>query len=291
MNGCSHLPLLTNRMRQFVALVLISATLVAVVAYLQFISNDEDIGLFVLAGQSNMQGWQGNAEEYPADPQGVDRKVKFYFVTPGYSSSNGKWTFLQAQGGLFSKGHFGPEVSFARMMVEDGHNLAIFKYSLRGTGLADEWKAPGQNGMYDQMITELRKSVRLLQANRGKVSFKGFIWIQGESDADTKELADGYGDRLKLLIDDFRKNVAKCPTLPVILGVDEQHPWVKDFPEVVEAQHKLAANGQNIFFTSMIGLEKADITHLTPNGLIQHGRRLFKDYNTLTTNWHVKCAE
>ena len=28
----------------------------------------ESVDLFVLAGQSNMQGWQGNAQDYPADP-------------------------------------------------------------------------------------------------------------------------------------------------------------------------------------------------------------------------------
>jgi hypothetical protein len=230
-----------------------------------------------------MQGWQGNAESYPADPKGIDQKVKFYWVTPGHSSSDGKWTFLQPQGGRFVKGHFGPEVTLARLLVIDGCNVAVFKYSLGSTSLAGNWKVPGQNGMYDQMTAELKKSVTLLQEQGHKVSFKAFIWIQGESDAQTKELADGYGDRLKLLIDDFRNNVAKDITLPVILGVDEQHPWVKNFPKVVEAQQKLAEEGQNIIFTSMIGLEKADSTHLTPKGLEEHGCRLFAAYKTRPT--------
>jgi hypothetical protein len=243
----------------------------------------ENIGLVVLAGQSNMQGWQGNAASYPADPKGVDQKVKFYWVPPGYSSSDGKWTFLQPQGGRFAKGHFGPEVTFARLLVSDGCDVAVFKYSLGSTSLAGNWKAPGQHGMYDQMVAELRKAVTLLQEQGHTISFKAFVWIQGESDAQTKELAAGYGDRLKLLIDDFRKNVAKDMTLPIILGVDEQHPLVKNFPEVVEAQQKLAKDGQNIIFTSMIGLEKADETHLTPKGLEEHGCRLFAAYKTLAS--------
>ena len=244
----------------------------------------EEVDLFVLAGQSNMQGWQGNADRYPADPEGLDQKVKFYWVTPGHSSSNGRWTFLQPQGGRFSKGHFGPEVSFARLMAADGHNPAVFKYSLGSTSLTGNWKAPAESGMYDRMIAELQKSVKSLQERGYKISFKGFIWIQGESDAQTKELAEGFGDRLRLLMEDFRKNVAKDPALPVILGVDEQHPWVKEFPKVVEAQHKLAAEGQNVVFTSMIGLEKADCSHLTPSGLEEHGRRLFEAYESLTNN-------
>ncbi len=243
----------------------------------------EEIGLFVLGGQSNMQGWEGNGESYPADPKGIDRKIKFYWVTPGHGSSEGKWTFLKPQGGRFPKGHFGPEVTFARLLAEDGCNIAIFKYSLTATGLAENWKAPGQDGMYDQMIAELNKSITLLREQGYNVSFKAFVWIQGESDANTRELADGYRARLELLVDDFRKNVAGDPGLPVILGVDEQHPWIKNFPKVVEVQRKLAEEGSNIIFTSMIGLEKADYSHLTPQGLKEHGRRLFAAYKALIT--------
>lgn len=246
----------------------------------------EEIDLFVLAGQSNMQGCQGNAEGYPADSKGLDRKIKFYWVTPSFSSSGGKWTFLQPQGGIFAKGHFGPEVVFARLMAEGGRNIAIFKYSLGSTSLANDWKAPGKGGMYDRMLAELRKSVKLLQEQGHKVAFKGFVWIQGESDAQTKELADAYEARLKLLIDDFRRQAANDATLPFILGVDEQHPWVKNFPQVVTAQRQLAKSEKNVIATSMIGLEKADVTHLTPKGLEEHGRRLFDAYNSLTAKDH-----
>jgi len=243
----------------------------------------EDIGILVLAGQSNMQGWQGNAASYPADPKGIDKNIPFYWVTPGYSSSDGKWTFLQPQGGRFSEGHFGPEVTLARQLVNSGNRVAVFKYSLGSTSLAGDWKAPGQDGMYDQMVAELRKAVTLLQEQGHTISFTAFVWIQGESDAQTKELADGYGDRLELLIDDFRKQIARDTMLPIILGVDEQHPWVEAFPQVVDAQQKLARDGQNIIAISMLGLEKADATHLTPKGLEEHGVRLFKACTTLTT--------
>jgi hypothetical protein len=246
----------------------------------------EDIDLFVLAGQSNMQGWQGNAENYPADPNGIDKRIKFYWVTPQYSSSQGKWTFMQPQGGLFPKGHFGPEVTFARLLVSDGYNPAIFKYSLGSTSLAYDWKAPGKNGMYDQMVAELKKAVTLLQKQGHKVSFKALAWIQGESDAESKELADEYGNMLKLLIDHFRGKVAKEERLPIILGLDEQHSWVKAFPKVLEAQQQIAKEDQEIIFTSMIGLEKADPTHLTPKGLVEHGARLFAAYKMLTTKCH-----
>ncbi len=242
----------------------------------------ENIGVFVMAGQSNMQGWQGNGESYPPDPNGIDRKVRFYWVTPQFSSSGGKWTFLRPQGGRFPKGHFGPEVTFARLLAMNRHNVAVFKYSLGSTGLAYVWKAPGQNGMYDQMIAELRRAIMQLRSQGHTITFKALVWIQGESDAESEELADGYGGRLKMLIDHFRMTVAKEDKLPIILGMDEQHAWVREFPKVLEAQQQLAREDPNITFTSMIGLEKADGAHLTPKGLEEHGARLFAAYRELT---------
>lgn len=242
----------------------------------------ESIDLFVMAGQSNMQGWQGNAEAYPADPDGIDRKVRFYWVTPKFSSSRGQWTSMQAQGGRFPKGHFGPEVTFSRLLASQGLNVSIFKYSLGSTGLAYVWKAPGGNGMYDQMVAELKKALAQLQSQGHRVTFRALVWIQGESDAESQELAEEYGSRLKLLVDHFRTIVAHDVHLPIILGLDEQHAWVREFPKVLEAQQRLAREDPNIIFTPMTGLEKADGTHLSPRGLEAHGARLFAAYQELT---------
>ncbi len=89
---------------------------------------------------------------------------------------------------------------------------------------------------------------------------------------------------LKVLIDDFRARVCEDKSLSVILGIDEQHPCVKAFPKVLEAQQKMAKEDKNIAFTSMVGFEKADGTHLTPRGLEEHGARLFAAYKHLTKN-------
>lgn len=250
----------------------------------------ENIDLLVLAGQSNMQGVQGDAAQYPADPKGYDQKIKFYWVTPGFSSSQGQWTHLQPQGGCFAQGHFGPEITLARLLAANGHDLAVFKYSQSGTSLASDWKTPGLKGMYDQMVVELKQALSLLEARGHKINFLAFIWIQGESDAPTREWAETYGAHLKLLLDHFRNKVAGNTKLPIILGVDEQHPQVVAFPQVVQHQQKLAATEQNIIFSSMLGLEKADNTHLTPKGLEKHGERLFAAYQTLTTKVQPAAA-
>lgn len=225
-----------------------------------------------------MQGWQGNAQGYPADPDGADQRILFYWNTPQHSASNNEWTHLQAQGGRFSAGHFGPEITFSRSLLKAKYKPAIFKYSLGSASLAEHWKGPGEGGMYDQMVSELGKAVAQLSGQGHTVRFRALVWIQGESDAKPENQTESYGQRLSNIIRGFRENIAQDPNLPVILGVDEQHPWVGLNPAVLSQQKQISANDRFVVFTSMEGLEKADMTHLTPAGLQAHGRRIFDAY-------------
>ena len=255
--------------------------LLSIVVFMATVSVADDIDLFIVAGQSNAQGWKGNAAYYPKDSDNLDETIRFYWVTPKHSSSDGKWTTLKAQGGRYKDGHFGLEISFARSLKKAGYNPAIFKYSRGSTSIANNWKLPGQNGMYDKMAQELDKARALLKKEGHTVHVRGFVWIQGESDAANKSMADAYYGRLKSLIEDLRKNVVKDQKLPVILGVDERHGWVKKQKQVVEAQKRLAKEKDNVVFTTMIGLEKADTTHLTPKGLVEHGKRIYAAYKEI----------
>jgi hypothetical protein len=108
-----------------------------------------------------------------------------------------------------------------------------------------------------------------------------FIWIQGESDAAEDASANAYEASLRKLLQHLRVTVLEEPALPVILGVDEQHPWVVERTQVVEAQKKIATEDIHTVFTSMRGLEKFDTSHLSTAGLVKHGERLFEAYNIL----------
>ncbi|MGB1309567.1 MAG: sialate O-acetylesterase [Leucothrix sp.] len=236
------------------------------------------IDLHIMAGQSNMQGWRSDAKFYPADPRQLDLKIPFYFEAVDYSSSQRYWDNLRPQEGHFLKGHFGPEVTFARSVKSYGFNPAIFKFSFGSSSIETVWKAPGQNGLYDRMIRELRQSISLLKQTGNTVNIRSFTWIQGETDASNDQLASHYYNNLKRMLHHFRRVVAKNPNLPVILGVDEQHPHVKLRPQVVHAQQRLSKENRHTAYTSMYGLEKSDVTHLTARGVIQHGQRIFQAY-------------
>ncbi|WP_372949739.1 sialate O-acetylesterase [Mariniphaga sp.] len=249
--------------------------------FFPFISTGQKtLDLFILAGQSNAQGWMGDAAYYPEDGKELDDSILLNWTFVDNESSGGEWLTMQPQKGRFPNGHFGPEVSFARELKKVGYKPAIFKYTKGATGLARDWKAPGEGGIYDSMVTDLKTAMHELGKQGLEVELRGFIWIQGETDAGDEEAAKNYYQNLKQLISDLRNNVLHEQDLKIILGVDEQHSFVKERPVVVEAQRRLAEEDSTIEFTSMLGLPKADGTHLTPAGLVEHGKRIFESYTS-----------
>ena len=145
--------------------------------------SQEKIDLFILAGQSNAQGWQGDGAQYPADSEHLDKSIPLNWTFVDNTDSNGRGGTMQAQKGRFPMGHFGPEVSFGRMLKKAGCHPAIFKYTKGATSLYKDWKKPGQGGIYDHMISDLKSAIAQLQKKGYQVTVRGFIWIQGESDA------------------------------------------------------------------------------------------------------------
>ena len=238
----------------------------------------KEINLFIIAGQSNAQGWKGDAAKYISDE--IDQEIPLFYKSPGIGSSKEKWTTLGPQEGRFKTGHFGPEISFARSLKKAGNNTAIFKFTLGATSLAGKWKKPGEGGLYEQMIEQLKIALPLLEKKGYTVNPKALIWIQGEADSGSPKASALYLENLTLLINDLKKEL-KVEKLKVILGVDEQHPKVKQNPKVLNTLQSYANNKQDAIFTSMIGLKKADATHLAPESLHEHGQRIFEAYQKI----------
>lgn len=238
------------------------------------------IDLFIWAGQSNAQGWKGNAEFYPSDSNNLDSQILLNYTFIGVSSSDG-WITMQPQLGLFPLGHFGPEVTFSRKLKESGYNPAIFKFCKGGSSLYGDWKRLGESGYTDSMFDALSVSINDLSLQGYKVNIKGLIWIQGESDANSFTNAIEYENNLLNFINDFRNHFEQTSPIPIILGIDEQHPSVIQYPQVLIAHQNIAENDDFIKFTSMYGFPKADATHLTPDGLISHGDYLYESFMLL----------
>jgi len=247
--------------------------------------SQETIDLIIWAGQSNALGRQGDAADYPDDSNNLDNQIRFNWTVANGSNSGG-WTTMQPQIGFFSDGHFGPEVTFSRRLVQEGYNPAIFKFTQGATSIFEDWLNPGNGGLYDNMITALNTAIIALENEGHTVNVRGMVWIQGESDSNSQAAASAYFNNLSLLLNDFKNNVVNNPNLPIILGVDEQYFNLTDHiqPEILNAHQDIALNNNNIKFTSMYGYPKADVTHLTPIGLIDHGENLFDSYQLLVSN-------
>jgi len=251
----------------------------------------ETVDLFIWAGQSNAQGYTGDAKEYPKDGDELDKDILLNYTVFGKESSHGKWISMQPQKGRYPAGHFGPEVSFARELKKGGYHPAIFKYTQGGTGLARDWKAPGEGGIYDSMVVHLKTAIQQLEDSGHTVNIQGFVWIQGETDAGDDKAANGYEENLRTLLTHLRTKVLKKDDLKVILGVDEQHYFLKERPIVLEAQKKIAQKDVNVIYTTMYGLPKADETHLTPSGLVEHGHRIYAAYKIVANTTQFSSSE
>jgi len=165
--------------------------------------SQETIDLFIWAGQSNAQGWKGDAEFYPPDPNGLDSQIRLNYTFIEVSRSSG-WIEMQPQEGRFEAGHFGPEVTFSRKLRLAGFNPAIFKYARGSTSIHADWLAPGEGGYYDAMVADLATAVANLESQGHTVNIRGLIWIQGESDAETPAIASGYESGLVNIIEVWR---------------------------------------------------------------------------------------
>jgi len=246
--------------------------------------SQENIDLFIWAGQSNALGRQGDAAQYPVDPGNLDNQIRFNWTVPNGGNSGG-WVTMQPQdlGHYFPDGHFGPEVTFSRELVQAGYNPAIFKFTQGATSIFQHWLNPGDGGLYDSMVTNLNTAIIELENQGHTVTIRGLVWIQGESDSNSDAAANAYFNNLTTLLNDLRTNVVDNTDLPIILGVDEQFFNLTDHErhQILNAHQNIALNDNNIKFTSMYGYPKADVTHLTPEGLISYGEDLFDSFQLL----------
>lgn len=183
--------------------------------------------VYLLAGQSNMDGRGQSSDLSDEQQQPIDDAIIFYRSVP--NSSNG-WQKL-APGfsvppkfkGELPSPTFGPELGFARSMLQDkpGRKLALIKGSKGGTSLRADWK-PGNEGDADSQGPRYRDFIKAIELATSELRqrgdefiIRGLLWHQGESDSKSK--TSTYQNRLKELIVRIREDVG-IPELPVVVG-------------------------------------------------------------------------
>ena len=218
---------------------------------------DKPLKVFVLAGQSNMEG-QGFIQ---ADPKRNDGKGSLEFLTKDKATAdkfkhllgkNGEWAvrddvwihYLDRKGKLTvgygaKEDRIGPELGFGHVIGETYEEpVLLIKLAWGGKSLAKDFRPPssgGEVGPYYKEIVERTKAVlKDLKkefpefGDRG-YELAGFGWHQGWNDRVNQTFNDEYEKNMANFIRDIRKDLG-VKDLPFVIaetgmtGPEEKHP-------------------------------------------------------------------
>jgi len=173
------------------------------------ISKSGKLRVFVLMGQSNMQGAARAAELKSPYNEKHDR-IRIW--------ANGRWEYF------VPRNRFGPGVSMAHQLAElwPDDTIGIIKVAVGGTGIRGfekNWSKERADRTFDGKKGPLYKDLMNAVAEAKSISkpvFCGFVWKQGAADGTKKDLANEYYDTLTQLISDLRTDLG-APDLPVFV--------------------------------------------------------------------------
>lgn len=193
------------------------------------------VDVYLLAGQSNMQG-AGKVAELPAAWQTTIQGVYFWngvgfdFLDPVVTKVSGR------------VGLFGPELGFARSMrmLEPEQEIYLVKFYRSGQPLHHGWDgnqwaggepAAGRRNFYPgvadddetigthyrDMLAMARAAFEHLRSEGYEPVLRGIVWMQGEADAKHEVSADEYAESLARLKLRIEEDLASDP-VPFVFG-------------------------------------------------------------------------
>jgi hypothetical protein len=219
------------------------------------------IKVFILAGQSNMEG-QAVVDLEGKDYNDGKGTLAALFKDPARAklvqhlkNDKGEWAvrddvwvrYQREQQPLLvgplsvgfsaygDRRHFGPELQLGHVLGDHfDEQVLLLKTAWGGKSLYKDFRPPSSGGevgpYYTRMLAEIRLALASLKADfpgyRGqRYELAGFVWYQGWNDgADPKIAVPEYEQNLVNLIKDVRKDL-KVPRLPVVIG-ELTGPWV-----------------------------------------------------------------
>ncbi|PHQ32124.1 sulfatase-like hydrolase/transferase [Rhodopirellula bahusiensis] len=183
--------------------------------------------IYLLAGQSNMDGRGHTSELTEEQKSPIEEAIIFYRNVPhssdGWQTLAPGFSIPPKYKGEIPSPTFGPEIGFARSMLktDPAQKLALIKGSKGGSSLRVDWK-PGVQGdsdsqgpRYRDFIETIRMATKQLSDRGDQFTIRGMLWHQGESDS--KSSTGVYQRRLDELIVRIREDVG-VPDLPIVVG-------------------------------------------------------------------------
>ena len=224
-------------------------------------AGDRPVKVFILAGQSNMEG-QAVADLDGKDYNGGKGTLKSLLQDRekapllkhlrddrgGWAVRRDVWVYYQPEKGPLKAGpltlgftpyggkhHFGPELQFGHVMGDHFENqVLLIKTAWGGKSLYRDFRPPSSGGeigpYYRKMLADVQTALANLKkhfpdhAGQG-YELAGLVWYQGWNDGvDPKKAIPEYEKNLVNLINDVRKDL-KSPKLPVVVG-ELTGPWL-----------------------------------------------------------------
>ncbi|MCA9219867.1 MAG: hypothetical protein KDA71_06035 [Planctomycetales bacterium] len=232
----------------------VSAIFGAAPAWIEAADAKAPIQVFILAGQSNMEG-QGVVDlDHPQHYNGGRGTLRQVADDPAKASvyqhirtKDGQWavrddvwcryrTQHELKKGPLTIGfavypgkhHIGPEFQFGHVIGDAIEApVLLIKTAWGGKSLYVDFRPPSSSGeagpFYKQMIAEVREALRHIpddfpELKDRRAEFAGFVWFQGWNDAfGPPEAKQEYEQNLVNLIHDVRAEFNR-PNLPVVIG-------------------------------------------------------------------------
>ena len=245
---------------------LLTAAILAPLAMLQAAETRGPVKVFILAGQSNMEGQavvdldgkdyndgKGTLAALMRDPAKAPMLQHLRSAEGRWTVRDDVWVRYQREGQPLLIGplgfgfsiygdthHFGPELQFGHVLGDHSEDpVLLIKTAWGGKSLFKDFRPPSSGGeagkYYSLMIAQVREALANLEtdfpAARGRGhELAGFVWYHGWNDGvDPKAAVPEYEQNLVNLIRDVRREF-KSPSLPVVIG-ELTGPWVDAPPE------------------------------------------------------------
>lgn len=260
--------------KKLILLLLLTLTLGASAA-----AEAKPLKVFILAGQSNMEGQavvdlegkdynegRGTLAALMRDPAKAPMFMHLKDAQGQWAVRDDVWVRYQRERGPLLAGplsigfsayggghHFGPELQFGHVVGDHFENqVLLIKTAWGGKSLYKDFRPPSSGGevgkYFTLMIAQVREALANLKTDfggygAGGYELAGFVWYHGWNDGVSPQTAvPEYETNLVNLIKDVRQEL-NAPKLPVVIG-ELTGPWVEapaEWTKLRQAQAAAAA--------------------------------------------------
>lgn len=275
--------------------------------------------VFILAGQSNMQG-QGivtmkddNGQEKPGTLTSMLKDPVKAPMLKGWVNAKGEWNEKREdvwvwdvnefgnRHGILAFGYgwnlgdrqwFGPEMQFGHLIGKQFDNqVLIIKTAWGGRDLYKDFRPPSSGGTVGPFYKEMISTVKMVLGDLktqfpdyagGGYKIEGFVWWHGWNDFCSPDKGTPeYEKNLINLINDVRKDL-NVPKLPVVIG-EFTGPWghdCKEVPAVTIRKAQKAVAERPEFAKTVVFVETHDFVRPEKESPTGEGYHEFKNGET-----------